>query len=246
MDDGPISALTPPSARGILRGWKIAERVLLFSGLLLLAAYGLGMAHRYLGAEAALASFDAVHPATSPIDRKTPETVDFKLWDPRRIKAYRNSILSAAGEPLSVLSISRIGVRAPVFAGVGESSLNRGLGWIPGTPKPGEPGNSGIAGHRDGFFRPLKDIRLGDTVELRSAVGVASYVVDEIKLVNPGDVGVLRPRRQESITLVTCYPFYFVGDAPQRFIVHAKRSGVAEDSVVRELGSPSGEPPRSN
>jgi sortase A len=112
-------------------------------------------------------------------------------------------------------------IRAPVFEGTDEWELNRGLGWIQGTASPGEAGNVGIAGHRDGFFRALKDVRVGDDIELLTLRRAASYTVDAIEIVTPDNVGVLRPRGAPSLTLVTCYPFYFVGDAPQRFIVHA-------------------------
>jgi sortase A len=78
-----------------------------------------------------------------------------------------------------------------------------------------------MAGHRDGFFRALKDIALGDTIELTTTGGSFPYAVDELEIVTPADVRVLKPRGRPSVTLVTCYPFYFVGDAPQRFIVHA-------------------------
>ena len=110
-----------------------------------------------------------------------------------------------------------------MFEGTDDLALNRGVGWIAGTARPGEAGNGniGIAGHRDGFFRGFKDILLGDEVELSTLEGVSFYAVDSIEIVSPDNVTVLRPRGVPSLTLVTCYPFYFVGDAPQRFIVHA-------------------------
>jgi sortase A len=123
--------------------------------------------------------------------------------------------------PLAVLSIPRIGIEVPVFDGTDELVLNRGAGRILGTAKPGQPGNIGIAAHRDGFFRGLKDIRRGDRIELRTQGDASLYAVDEIEIVQPTDVTVLRNRSSPSVTLVTCYPFYFVGDAPQRYIVHA-------------------------
>jgi len=86
----------------------------------------------------------------------------------------------------------------------------------------GESGNIGIAGHRDGFFRVLKDIAVGDLMTLTSHYATTSYSVDQIEIVAPEDVGVLAPRAGPSVTLVTCYPFYHPGDAPQRFIVHGR------------------------
>jgi sortase A len=99
--------------------------------------------------------------------------------------------------------------------------LNRGVGRIPGTSFPGHDGNIGIAGHRDGFFRTLKDIRTGDSIELVTVSGTDIYIVDRIRITGPADVSVLLPRPKPSLTLVTCYPFYFVGPAPNRYIVEA-------------------------
>lgn len=150
----------------------------------------------------------------------TPD-VDFSLWAPKRIQAYKASLLRAFDSPLAVLEIDKLKIRVPVFEGTDDLTLNRGAGRIAGTASPGSPGNIGIAAHRDGFFRGLKDISVGDEVDLVTTTAQTIYVVDQIEIVRPEDVGVLKPRATSSLTLVTCYPFYFVGDAPQRFIVHA-------------------------
>ena len=123
--------------------------------------------------------------------------------------------------PIAVLTIPKIGIEVPVFAGTDDLTLNRGAGMIAGTASPGKTGNMGIAGHRDGFFRRLKDIRVGDHIELFAGHDKFVYAVEDITIVDPSDVTVLSPRPRTSLTLVTCYPFYFVGDAPQRYIVHA-------------------------
>lgn len=120
-----------------------------------------------------------------------------------------------------------------MLEGTDDVTLNRGVGWIPGTARPLESGNIGIAGHRDGFFRGLKDISVGDVLELESAGSYASYSVDEIEIVEPKDAAVLRPRAKPAITLVTCYPFYFVGSAPNRFIVHAALTQTAPAATAR-------------
>jgi sortase A len=99
------------------------------------------------------------------------------------------------------------------------------VGRIVGTTRIGETGNVGIAGHRDGFFRGLKDVLIGDTMELETGTGRQTYVVDSIKVVNPDDVSVLKNEPAPALTLVTCYPFYFIGSAPQRYIVHASLKG---------------------
>ncbi len=122
---------------------------------------------------------------------------------------------------MAVLQLDRLRIRAPVFEGADDLVLNRGLGWIRGTAKPGEAGNTGIAGHRDGFFRGLKDVESGDLIDLLTPEKKMAYRVNQTEIVNPEDVHVLRPRGGFSLTLVTCYPFYFIGSAPQRFIVHA-------------------------
>jgi sortase A len=99
------------------------------------------------------------------------------------------------------------------------------LGHIEDTAPPGTDGNTGIAGHRDGFFRVLKDITEGDTIELQTLAGRETYRVERTWIVEPEDVSVLDPTPSRSLTLVTCYPFYFVGSAPQRFIVRAVSVG---------------------
>ena len=109
----------------------------------------------------------------------------------------------------------------PVYDGTDDLTLNRGVGRIIGTARLGEEGNTGIAGHRDGFFRGLKDIAPGDTVELKLLSRVDQYVVENIQITSPEDVSVLQPTAKPSLTLVTCDPFYFAGSAPQSYIVSA-------------------------
>jgi sortase A len=112
-----------------------------------------------------------------------------------------------------------LNVKAPVYNGTDEVNLNRGVGRIKGTSRFSVPGNVGIAGHRDGFFRALKDIEVGDTVDMLTFQGKSEFVVSSITIVDPSDVSVLAPTDDATITLVTCYPFYFVGHAPKRYIV---------------------------
>jgi len=124
---------------------------------------------------------------------------------------------------MAVLNVPRLKLRVPVLDGTDDVTLNRGAGWIRGTARPGESGNSGIAGHRDGVFRALKDINKGDEIQLETHGGIIPYKVDQLTIVTPEDVSVLAKRQADSLTLVTCYPFYFAGAAPQRWIVHAVR-----------------------
>jgi len=146
---------------------------------------------------------------------------DFRLWSEKRIRAYRASLLAHVAPTLGVLQISALKLQVPVLEGTDDLMLDRAVGHIVGTPLPGEVGNIGIAGHRDGFFRVLKDLQAGATIDLYGHDGTARYVVDDFEIVSPTDVSVLAPRAKSSLTLVTCYPFYYVGPAPQRYIVHA-------------------------
>jgi len=167
--------------------------------------------------------------ATVPAASDEPE---FTLWDPKRIAAYKQSLIGWKAAPLAVMRMERLSLRVPIFEGTSDLELNRGAGWIEGTARPATQGNVGIAGHRDGFFRPLKDARVGDRIELRTNDTTSVYAVDEITIVTPQDVHVLQPRARPSLTLVTCYPFYFVGSAPQRYIVHASLVDRAQADVI--------------
>jgi sortase A len=123
--------------------------------------------------------------------------------------------------PLGVLRIPRIRLEVPILEGTDENTLNQAVGHIEDTAVPGAAGNSGIAGHRDGFFRGLKDVVVGDSLALETLDRTESYRVESIWIVNPEDLSVLAPTRHRSLTLVTCYPFYLVGPAPKRYIVRA-------------------------
>jgi len=119
------------------------------------------------------------------------------------------------------LEIPRLKLAVMVREGADESTLSRAVGHIPGTALPGRIGNVGLAGHRDTFFRKLMNIRADDTIELQTTAGTYRYVVNSTRIVTPRDVSVLKASGGETLTLVTCYPFYYVGSAPKRFIVHA-------------------------
>lgn len=120
------------------------------------------------------------------------------------------------------IEIPRLGISAVVRAGSDARTLQLAVGHIPGTALPGETGNVGLAAHRDTFFRRLKDIRPDDIVRVVTPEGTFEYRVQRTNVVNPEDVWVLDPTEQPVLTLVTCYPFTYVGSAPQRFIVRAQ------------------------
>ena len=130
----------------------------------------------------------------------------------------------AMGSAIGRIEISRIGIAAIIVEGTSARSLRRPVGHIPGTALPGEPVNAAIAGHRDTFFRALSNIRAEDEILLTTPAGSYRYVVDSTTIVAPDDAEGLNDSNESILTLVTCYPFYFVGPAPQRFIVRAHRS----------------------
>ncbi|MCX6624691.1 MAG: class D sortase, partial [Acidobacteria bacterium] len=134
---------------------------------------------------------------------------------------------AAAKGLLGRIEIPSVGLSVIVFEGVDRRTLRRAAGHIPGTALPGRPGNVGISGHRDTFFRPLRNIRRNDIITVTTPLGDYRYRVVSTSVVAPDDVAVLEPSGYEILTLVTCYPFYFVGPAPGRFVVRAERIGKA-------------------
>lgn len=122
------------------------------------------------------------------------------------------------------IEIGAVGVAAMILEGTDDVTLRRAVGHIPGTSLPGQKGNVGIAGHRDTFFRGLRNIHQGDAITLTTLKGSYRYQVDSTEVVDPRDAEVLYESDDATLTLITCYPFYFVGSAPRRFIVYAHRS----------------------
>lgn len=202
-------------------------RALLVVGLGLLVFCAAAKVHEIVLSRVAIRQFENLKPPevkTAP-DIAALQTVapqpDFLSWSEQRVKHYEESLNQRLTPPLAVLRISRIHVEAPVLEGTDDLTLNRGVGHIEGTAHFGENGNVGIAGHRDGFFRGLKDIKIGDRIDLQEPDRTETYVVDHLEIVDPTNVGVLRSNSKAALTLVTCYPFYYIGSAPQRYIVHA-------------------------
>ena len=137
---------------------------------------------------------------------------------------------------LGRMEIPRLGVSIVVAEGIAEVTLRRAGGHIPGTSFPGQGGNVGIAGHRDTLFRPLRNVRQDDLITVTTLAGEYRYRVTSTEIVSTSDVRVLESDGHESLTLVTCYPFYFVGPAPDRFIVRAKRIPEISAAVQRKSG----------
>jgi len=148
--------------------------------------------------------------------------------------------------PVAVLRMASVGLEVPVYADISELNLSRGAGWIEGTAAPNTGGNMAIAAHRDRFFRPLKDVEVGDLLELESLTGSGEFRVSRISIVDPDDVSVLDDTAVPTVTMVTCYPFYFIGNAPQRYIVQAIAVGtprIESTTYSIPIDPPSGETP---
>jgi sortase A len=152
------------------------------------------------------------------IEKNTQDQVPDKPDNPDHIVAYP---VPAPSSPIGRLNIPSIDLSVIVLNGTDEWVLNQAVGRIEGTALPGESGNLGIAGHRDRHFRVLRKIREGDEIMLTTTQGTYRYSVANTEIVNPTDTRVLKPSSQPCLTLVTCYPFYYVGNAPKRFVVKA-------------------------
>lgn len=227
MDD-----LAPGSGVMIRR----TERILMALGLTLLAVWGVLRLHRSIASRAAIARYHTAETAISNavpppvLDPSSGAMVDFRLWSIKRVEAYKDSIAKKTDEPLAILHIPKIDLEVPIFNDTDDLTLNRGVGRITGTARVGQGGNLGIAGHRDGFFRGLQDIAKGDFIEVEYGHPghTDQYVVNQIQIVKPEDTYVLDPTSTPTLTLVTCFPFYYVGSAPERFIVTASITNSAQ------------------
>jgi sortase A len=204
---GPLPPhATPPRRPSPLR-WL--ERLLVVIGVASLGYYA------YVSAETAL---------YQAYETRELDAILASIPEPPTSGAVAARVRRAAparGSTIGRIEIPRLGVVAVVRAGSDARTLRLAVGHIPGTAMPGERGNIGLAAHRDTFFRRLGDIRAGDDVRVVTPDGTFSYRVEGTKVVNPSDVWVLDPTERPALTLITCYPFSYVGSAPQRFIVRA-------------------------
>ena len=157
---------------------------------------------------------------------------DYSLWNGQRVVDYEESLKADFTPPLGILTIKSLGLQVPIFNGTDDLTLDRGAGRIKGMARTGENGNLGISGHRDGFFRVFKDIQMGDQIMIQTAGEVEKYEVTDMKIVPKEDHSVPAPTDGKTLTVVTCYPFYFVGHAPERLIVTALP--VPEDPMLDE------------
>jgi sortase A len=203
-----INLLLPPQSRGFVR-WS--RRLLFLTGTLALGYVGFTLV------DARLYQASAERSLESQIQVEKEHKVSSSL--PTAAPTVRAPVKK--GDVLGLMDIPRLGLSVAVLQGTSSRTLRLGAGHIAGTPLPGEAGNSGIAGHRDTFFRNLKDIRPADEIQIQTATALFRYEVDWVKIVDPDDLSVLAPSTESALTLVTCYPFYLVGPAPRRFVVHA-------------------------
>ena len=154
--------------------------------------------------------------APAPPTVRAPETANNAPQTPKPVEPVGNAVIGR-------LSIPRLRLTAIIREGVGEDTLRVALGHIPATALPGQTGNVGIAGHRDTLFRALRRIHKNDVISLQTLGGTYTYRVQATKIVGPREVSVLDSTSSPELTLVTCYPFYYVGSAPERFIVKARQ-----------------------
>ena len=229
------SPIGPRPGKRAVKTLRLVENVLLTVGLFLVVVVAGAYIHREVMFRAAMKSFDqarreAAKTATQSRDAAPTESSaesaqavaeNGAAVTEGHASAPVGNSRSAAEVPLAILRIPKIHLEAPVLGATDDITLNHGVGQIAGTALPGEKGNIGIAGHRDGFFRNLKDLSRGDVIELETTTSSELYVVDSVLVTGPDDTRVLRPRAAQSLTLVTCYPFNFIGPAPRRFIVEA-------------------------
>jgi sortase A len=187
---------------------KAAQWACLGVGTLLVSIVALARLDGELGRQAAIAGFASSTAAP-----------DQSLWSPERVRDYQASVGLVTESPLAILRIPDLGLEVPVYATDSELHLNRGAGLIAGMGLPDTGGNVGIAGHRDGFFRVLKDVKPGQRIEIETRLRRHVYRVESMEVVEQSALHVLSDSALPTLTLVTCYPFYYLGHAPQRFIV---------------------------
>jgi len=203
---------------------QVLERVCLLTGLLGLGLVGIVSVDAALGNYRSVAAFQqAVAQESGGADRPLEwdvEAPDQTLWSERARAEYLRA-QAESGVPLALLKIPRLKLQVPVFAGTDKLTLNRGAGVVEGTALPTEPGNVVLSAHRDSYFRALKDIAVGDAIELQTLQGSRLFEVAETFITDPLDVSVLDPAETPLLTLITCYPFFYVGFAPDRYIVRA-------------------------
>ena len=201
--------------------WSLVEWVAWVFGIAAIAVWTVVTLAGVAASREDLTRFEQQRSAVARSVVPTAAAPDVSEWDVERVKAWRAVLTDPAPAPLAILRIPKIKLEVAILPGTDEFVLNRAVGHIEETVLPGAVGNAGIAGHRDGFFRGLKDIATGDAIDVETLRGRHTYRVERIWIVNPEDVSVLDELPTRALTLVTCYPFFHIGPAPQRYIVRA-------------------------
>jgi sortase A len=213
------------SAKSILR-WSRYPFVI--AGVLLLSYVGYAVIDSKLYQASEKRRFQQAiserNPSPGSNDNISPLLASPALPAANREKVDTPTRNEAGSSRLGRIEISSVGVAAMILEGTDDVTLRRAVGHIPGTALPGQNGNVAIAGHRDTFFRALRNIHQGNEITLTTLKGSYRYRVDSTEVVDPQDTEALDESDDATLTLITCYPFYFVGSAPQRFIVRAHRS----------------------
>ena len=205
---------SPPERKEPLRQiLKWSQRALFACAILLLGYCGFALTDAWLFQRR----------AARDLDRLMRERRAASQVAPQPVSVTSPKAAPVAGSLIGRIEIPRLFLSVVVVEGVDKTSLRRAVGHIPGTALPGEAGNVGLAAHRDTFFRPLKDLKIEDEIQLSTLKGLFRYQVVRLTIVDPDDVAMLAPSGENMLTLVTCYPFYFVGPAPQRWIVSARQ-----------------------
>lgn len=192
---------------------RFAQRLFLAIGIVTLAYAGGTAAYAELYQRYQSHKFEPVRTVQAPGNLVAKADEKTEIAEPAELNE---------GDPVGKLVIPRLGISVVVLHGVEDDTLRVGAGHVPGTPLPGADGNSAIAAHRDTFFRKLEGIKSNDLIEYFSARGEFHYLVDSTEIVEPADTRPMESRGVNELTLISCFPFYFIGSAPQRFIVHAR------------------------
>ncbi len=203
--------------KSLRRILKWTQRTLFACGILLLGYCGFALVDAWIFQRRASQDLDRQLRVQRAKSQKRPQSQS--STSPKAGSAAAPTADGLVGR----IEIPRLLLSVVVVEGVTKTALRRAVGHIPGTALPGEAGNVGVAGHRDTFFRPLKDLRVKDQIHFSTLKGDFNYEVESLKVVAPDDVGVLAPSGENVLTMVTCYPFYYVGSAPKRWIVRARQ-----------------------
>jgi sortase A len=194
---------------------KWTQRALLACAILLLGYCGFALVDAWVFQRRESRELDRLLRDRRAASQSTPR--------PESATAPKAAVAAEADGLIGRIEIPRLRLSAVVAEGVDKTTLRRAVGHIPGTALPGDPGNVGLAGHRDTFLRPLKDLRIKDQIQFSTLKGNFNYEVESLRVVAPDNVGVLASSGENVLTLVTCYPFYYVGAAPKRWIVRARQ-----------------------